>query len=95
MTLAVFATITPKPEHLDAARQAIVGILQDTRAEAGCLTFDLHEDPVAGKLYLYEIWSGQAALDAHYAQPYTKAVCQAYELWLAAPVESVLMQPVA
>lgn len=95
MNLSIFATITPKPEHLDAARQAIMGILDDTRAEQGCLTFDLHEDTVAGKLHLYEIWSGQAALDAHYAQPYTKAVFQAYEAWLAAPVEAVVMQPVA
>ncbi len=85
--LAVFATIKPKPEFLDEAKHAILAIISETRAEKGCHTFSLHEDETQhGKLYLYEIWDNAAALDAHYAMPYTKTVFAAYQDWLAEPV---------
>lgn len=85
--LAVFATIKPKPEFLEDAKQAILAIIPETRSEAGCHTFSLHEDKTQhGNLYLYEIWDDAAALEAHYAMPYTKKVFTAYQEWLAEPV---------
>lgn len=86
--LIVFARITPKPEHLDEARRAVLDIVLQTRAEPGCRVFTVHDDQVSAEhLYLYEIWDDEAALDAHYAQPYTRAVFARYEDWLALPVE--------
>jgi quinol monooxygenase YgiN len=86
--LILFARITPKGEHLAAARQAVLDIVPRTRAEPGCRVFTLHDDRDGGQhLYLYEIWDDQTALDAHYAQPYTRAVFVRYQDWLAAPIE--------
>lgn len=86
--LILFARITPKPEHVDAARRAVLDIVAQTRAEPGCRSFQLHEDRNDPKhLYLYEIWDDEAALAAHYAQGYTRQVFAHYEDWLAAPVE--------
>ncbi len=85
-SLFVFARIHPKPEHLTDARQAILGILSPTRAEEGCLSFDLFDGQDDGCLYLFEEWVNQAALDNHYAQDYTAKVFRAYEEWLAEPV---------
>ena len=94
MPLSAFATITPKPEHLDAALSAFRDIVAPTRAESGCLSFDLHEAEKGGQLHLYEVWTDRTALDAHYAQDYTKAVFERYEDWLAEPVAITFMQPV-
>lgn len=86
--LTLFARITPKPEHLAAARQAVLGILSATRAEPGCRAFTLYDDQGdGGRLYLYEVWDDEAALTAHYAQPYTQAVFDSYREWLSEPVE--------
>ncbi len=95
MPLSVFATITPKPQHLDEARSAIRAILEPTRAESGCLTFELHDALQGGQLHLFEIWTDEAALEAHHDQAYTRAVFRQYEDWLAEPPAITLMRPVA
>lgn len=84
-TLYIFAEIKPKPEHFSDAQQAILNILDKTRAEIGCLSFNLFEAPDQDALYLFEEWEDQSALDQHHAQPYTSAVFKAYEGWLAKP----------
>ncbi|WP_179380505.1 putative quinol monooxygenase [Jannaschia marina] len=92
--LALFARITPKPEHRTRALAALEGILAPTRAEPGCLRFELNtgdgDDP---SLYLVEQWRDAAALETHYAQPYVAEVFAAYADWLAKPVETVPMRP--
>ncbi|MCH2486932.1 MAG: antibiotic biosynthesis monooxygenase [Erythrobacter sp.] len=95
MSLFAFATITPKPEHLDEARAALENLLAPTRAEEGCLAFDLHEGEGTGRLHLCEVWADRAAFDWHHAQDYVQDVYRAYEAWLAEPVEIVFMRPVA
>ncbi|WP_232628126.1 putative quinol monooxygenase [Methylobacterium sp. Leaf118] len=94
MPLAIFATITPKPEHLTDALAAIEGILAATRAEAGCLRFDLHRGVETEHLHLYEVWADRDAFDHHHAQPYTRAVFRRYQAWLAQPVALTFLQPV-
>ena len=94
--LALFARITPKPEHRAKALDAIRGILDPTRAEPGCLRFELLTgDGDDSSIYLVERWTDDAALEAHYAQPYIAEVFAAYVDWLAAPVEAVRMRDVA
>jgi len=83
--LFVFAEITPKPQHLEDARDAIVGIIDQTRTEPGCKSFEVFDGLEAGSLYLFEEWHDQSALDAHYGQPYTAAVFASYEKWLQKP----------
>lgn len=90
-SLFVFAKITPKLEYLSEARNAILGIIEQTRLESGCRQFVLHEGKEDDCLYLYEEWDDQATLAKHYDQPYTKAVFESYEQWLAVPVEVTKM----
>ncbi|MDO9425916.1 MAG: putative quinol monooxygenase [Methylobacterium sp.] len=86
--LTLFARISPKPEHRAAARDAVLDILAVTRSEPGCRRFTLHDDrDGGGDLYLYEVWDDEAALAAHHAQPYTRAVFDRYRTWLSEPVE--------
>ncbi|MEM8838858.1 MAG: putative quinol monooxygenase [Pseudomonadota bacterium] len=84
-SLFIFAEITPKPEHLADARDAIMGIVEETRKESGCRSFTVLEGVKPGAIYLFEEWDDQGALDDHYAKPYTAAVFAQYENWLAKP----------
>jgi quinol monooxygenase YgiN len=94
MTLSAFATIDLKPEHFNEAKWAIIGILERTRAEAGCHAFELHESPGDARLHLYEVWADRAAFEAHHAEDYTLAIFARYDDWLSEPVAITFMQPV-
>jgi len=93
-SLLVFAKISPKPEYLTDARSAVLGIVQRTRAEPGCRQFFLNEGIDDECLYLYEEWESEAALAQHYDQRYTAEVFDAYQRWLAKPVDVVKMESV-
>ena len=92
--LCIVATITPRPEHLADAREAILGIVERTCAEPGCRTFRLLEGE-DDRLRLYEEWDDEAALEAHHAQDYTRAVFAAYEGWLATRPDVVRLRRLA
>ncbi|HBH90402.1 putative quinol monooxygenase [Ponticaulis sp.] len=93
--LHVYAKITPKPEYYDRAKIAVESIVSATVKEAGCARFEFFTDLSGTSLHLVETWVDQAALDAHYAQPYTVSVFEAYQNWLAKPPEIQLMSRVA
>lgn len=62
----VIATIVAKPGHEAALEQLIRGILEPTRAEAGCLSYELHQDlEHSASFYVLERWTTDAALKAH------------------------------
>jgi quinol monooxygenase YgiN len=85
--LTVIARIKAKPGMEKRIQQDILGLLAPTRSEKGCITFDLFidiKDPTV--FMLYENWENQAAIDAHFEQPYVKKVLQAYEVTLAEPI---------
>ncbi len=94
MPLSAFATI-PRPEHYKDAKDAILGILGVTRAEPGCLSFELHEVASEATLHLYEVWTDRTAFEAHHAEPYTREIFRRYEGWLARPIDITFMTPVA
>jgi quinol monooxygenase YgiN len=85
--LTVIARIKAKPGMEKRIQQYLLGLLAPTRSETGCITFDLFidiNDPTV--FMLYENWESQAAIDAHFEQPYVKEVLQAYEVTLAEPI---------
>jgi quinol monooxygenase YgiN len=56
------------PENVAAGEEALRGLRAGSRTESGCITFDVArgiDDP--NVFFLYEVWSGEAALEAHYA----------------------------
>ncbi len=92
--LNVIARIKPHPEFLDAARRAILEIIEPTRAEAGCITFRLSEDEDSGTLHLYEEWRDAEALATHHEQAYTQGVFEAYKSWLSEEPKILHLRPV-
>ncbi len=67
----LIATITIRPGSLDAVVAAAKPCLEGTRAEAGCISYELFqsvEDPE--KLVFVERWKDRTALTEHFHAPH-------------------------
>ena len=72
--LLVVAVITAKPGSEEVVGTALASLVEPTRAEEGCLAYDLYRsaaDPAA--FVTVERWRGQADLDAHMGTPHIAA----------------------
>lgn len=69
--LIIAGTIQIDPEHLDRAVAAIGPMCEATRAEDGCEDYVFTVNPHAdGELRVFERWTDEAALEAHFATPH-------------------------
>ena len=85
--LHVVATIPAQAEHVEDVRAALTTLVEATRQEEGCLSYDLFESAAApGVFVTVERWTSQEALDAHMRTPHVAAAFQAAEGALAGEV---------
>jgi len=71
MPLIVVAHLTSKPETVAETRAVLEALIAPTRAEAGCLRYELHSDNADPARFCFiEEWTGDAALDEHLATPH-------------------------
>lgn len=86
--LTVLARIRAKAGNEDEVFREISALIAPTRAEAGCINYDLHlaqDDPAL--FCLYETWRSREALDEHLATPYLQAFLKKAPELLAEPVD--------
>ncbi len=86
-TITVVATFQARPGKEAELKKALISLVAPTRAEAGCLNYDLHASPEdAGKFLFHENWISPAALDAHMKTPHIAALLpRVDELCIAFP----------
>ena len=73
--VTIIARFRAKVGQESRLRQELQRLLAPTRAEAGCISYDLHQsqsDP--GLFVFYENWASQAALDVHFQTPHLQAL---------------------
>lgn len=71
--LTIVANITAKPEHIAKVKTALLKLVDITRTEAGCLTYDLHQDnDNPAQFMFYENWQSRAMWLAHMEMPHLK-----------------------
>jgi quinol monooxygenase YgiN len=64
--LTVVAEFHAKPGKEDELRKELLGLVEPTRGERGCVQYDLHEEQgKPGHFLFYENWTSRAELDAH------------------------------
>ncbi|HEY3835362.1 MAG TPA: putative quinol monooxygenase [Bryobacteraceae bacterium] len=64
--IRVVAHFKPKPGKRDEARNLLLGFVGPTRAEKGCVFYDLHDNPAdPDDLTFIEEWDSPEDLDAH------------------------------
>ena len=86
--LTVLARIKAKAGREEEVLREIMSLIEPTRSEDGCITYDLHraqEDPAL--FCLYENWRSRRDLDEHLATPYLLAFLGKAPDLLAEPVD--------
>lgn len=79
--LTITAQLKVKPGSEEEARTALAGLVEPSRAEDGCLQYDMHIHTDDPKTFLfYERWESQAHLDAHMQTEHFKTAIDAIEL---------------
>ena len=73
-SLTVIAHIRAKPGQESRVRQVLQGLVSPTRAEVGCINYDLHQSQTDPALFVfYENWASEAHLDAHSKSPHIQS----------------------
>ena len=74
MPLTILAQITAVPGKEDLIRSELEKLVEPTRAEAGCLQYDLHQDNEnPGFFVFYENWESRELWQAHMNAPHLAA----------------------
>jgi quinol monooxygenase YgiN len=73
--LTIVAHIHARPGQGDAVLAALNKVIPPTRAEAGCLQYDLHRDNAAPDHFMfYENWESRELWQAHMKSPHLAAM---------------------
>jgi len=86
-TRNVAVTLHAKPEKREAFQQALLDVVEPSRAAPGNLAFDVyrHQDD-ENTFFIMERWTNAAAHEAHLAQPYNEPLNAILEGTLAQPL---------
>ncbi len=80
MALTILAQITAAAGHEDHVRRELEKLIPITRAERGCLQYDLHADNTKpGFFVFYETWESRALWQDHMNAPHLQAYMAATE----------------
>ena len=66
MPFSMIVEFTAAPGKQDELRRELLKLVAPTRAEEGCIKYDLHQDESNSNLFVFfEIWSSKAQHAAH------------------------------
>lgn len=69
--IVLIARLKVKADKIEALKSAALSIVADSRAEAGCINYDIHQSVEDETLFFWhETWVNKAALDEHFATPF-------------------------
>lgn len=72
-TIRVVAHLTAKPERIGETRAALEACIEPTRAEEGCILYELMQNNTDPTDFTFiEEWTSDATLDAHLQSPHLK-----------------------
>jgi len=82
--ITLIAIIRAKPGRADALQAQLAELRVPSRAEAGCIQYDMHRDRKDPDLiYMVEQWRDEAALAEHEASEHFQAFVKATQADLA------------
>jgi quinol monooxygenase YgiN len=73
--IAVLAKIKAKPGKVEEFKAELIGLIEPSLAEPGCVKFELHvSDEDESQFMFYEIWKSKEDLAKHSETPHLKAI---------------------
>lgn len=76
--LTVVANIKANPDTTDLVKAELGKLIAITRAEDGCINYDLHQDNENPAHFMfYEIWASRKQWQTHMSAPHLAAYMQA------------------
>jgi len=94
--VTMLVTFHVKPDQKAALRQALIEDRNESAKEPGNISIVLfeHRDK-PDVMYLFERWTSQAVLDAHFKKPYTLKVLELNKTALTSPMEIMKLNDIA
>lgn len=94
MIVSLIATLTARPETREELFRLLVDQVEPTRAEHGCINYNLHVDAGDPCVFVfYENWQSQADLDEHMKMPHLEPLLSQIDRLLAKPIEMWRLHP--
>ncbi len=93
--IVLIARLKVKAERIEEAKKAALKIVADSRAEAGCVNYDIHQSIEDETLFFWhETWANKAALDEHFETPFFKEFFGVVEQIAAEPPQIYLTKKI-
>jgi quinol monooxygenase YgiN len=69
--IVLVARLKVKDDKVEDAKRAALALVDASRAEAGCINYDVHQAIDDERVFVWhETWANKAALDEHFEKPY-------------------------
>lgn len=76
--LTIVANIKANPDKIDLVKSELLKLIDITRAEEGCINYDLHQDNENPAHFLfYENWENRDLWQVHMSAPHLAAYMEA------------------
>jgi quinol monooxygenase YgiN len=86
--VTIIARIRAREGKEEIVRQELLTLVGPTRAEEGCIKYDLHQAVDDNALFVfYESWASQEAIARHLQSPHIAAILTRVDELLAGPPE--------
>ena len=93
--LTVTAHIKAKKGLEENLRKELLALIEPTRSETGCITYDLYQDQEDKSFFMfYESWKKKSDLEQHLQKPYIKRFMDKADELLVEPVTISLWERV-
>lgn len=69
--IVLIARLKVKADKIDETKAAALAIVEASRAEEGCINYDIHQSIEDETVFFWhETWKNKAAIDEHFATPF-------------------------
>lgn len=93
--IVLFACLQVKKGFAEQAKQAALDIIEESRAEAGCINYDFHQSIDDENLFMWhETWRDMDAVTAHGQSSHLQRFSKAIENITESPLEVILTKAV-
>jgi quinol monooxygenase YgiN len=94
--ITLIALVKAKEGMEETVKRVLLSLVEPTRAETGCISYDLHQAIDDKSLFVfYENWRSMEDLEKHRQTPHLKAFRQKADSLLAKPIEVTLLENIS